>query len=213
MARPHSVASKKNINTSFFAAIYYRKGVFFMKKIRELLGIRHFSVSEMCHLGLLCAITVILAVYATFRVGNLIKIPLKFISVFITGAIFGPLPAALVGLLGDILNTVLMPSGAWLPGISMVEFVSGFIYGAFFYKRFNFSKSYLLRLVLCVLCQGMLDMFVTPVFLVQAGFFVSYPAALALRFPATVIKAFAQGAVILLSASYLPIFAKQVRIR
>ncbi len=182
-----------------------------MKKMCELLGIRRLSVKELCQLGLLIAITVVLAIYATFRIGNTIKVPFKFISVFVTGALFGPIPAALTSLLGDLLNTFLVPVGPWIPGISLVEFVSGFIFGAFFYNRFNFSKTYVVRLVLCVICQALLDIFVTPVFLVQAGYFPSYTAAIIMRFGASALKMLAWSVVMFAGASYLPIFAKQVR--
>ncbi len=183
-----------------------------MKKMCELLGIRRLSVKELCQLGLLIAITVVLAIYATFRVGTTIKVPFKFISVFVTGALFGPIPAALTALLGDLLNTFLVPVGpSWIPGISLVEFISGFIFGVFFYNRFNFSKTYVVRLVLCVICQALLDIFVTPVFLVQAGIFPSYTFAIITRLGASALKMLAWSVVIFAGASYLPIFAKQVR--
>ena len=51
-----------------------QKGFDFMKN--------RISTKKICTLGLLTAITVTLGVFATFRVGNLMKIPMKFITVF-----------------------------------------------------------------------------------------------------------------------------------
>lgn len=181
-----------------------------MKNLCENLGIRRYSLREMCTMSLLVAITVLLAIYATFRVGGAIKVPMKFVSVFITGALFGPLPAALTGLLGDILNAFLVPVGPPLPQISLIEFISGFIYGFFFYKKLSFSRAYFVSVVLCVLAQGLLDTFVTSFALYGAGYFPSYVTAVTVRFPATVLKAIIQSVVLSIGASYLPVFNKIV---
>lgn len=182
-----------------------------MKNLCEFLGIKRLSVKELCELALLTAITTLLAIYATFRIGNSVKIPLKFISVFATGALFGPVFAGLTGFLGDLLNALLVPVGAYLPQLGFVEFVSGFIYGLFFYKRYNFSRFYVVRLILCVIAQALLDIFVTTYFLTAAGYFPTFIAAIPIRLPATLVKMLVQSVVIFAGASYLPVFAKQVR--
>lgn len=182
-----------------------------MQKILKFLGIRRYSLKEMCVLAMLIAITAILAIYATFRIGNMIKIPFKFISVFITGALFGPIPAAFTALMGDVLNTFLAPVGPFLPQIAFVEFVSGFIYGCFFYNCHKMSKSYILRLCICVFLQALLDITLTSYFLTGVGYFPSFFVAVGSRFPATVLKAALQSIVILLSCNYLPTFSKLIR--
>ncbi len=170
------------------------------------------SVKDLCFLALLTAITVILALFATIRIGNMIKIPLKFISVFITGVFFGPLWAGVSAAVGDLINSLLMPVGPFMPQIMMVEFFGGFVFGLFMYNSHEDTRLYALRVILCVLAQFAIDMFLTPVFLVQAGYFPDYSVAIAIRLPASLIKAAIQTVVLAAGKNYLKIFTKYMRV-
>ena len=156
MLVPHSVAAKfVCIFITLFVAIC-RKGDFFMKKFFPRL-----SVKDICVLGLMIAITIVLAVYCTFRVGEAIKIPMKFISIFVTAVLYGPVYGGLVAVFGDLLNCLFAPSGAFLPQITLIEFLNGFIFGIFFFRQNISSKSYILRTVVCVLILFGIDMLLT----------------------------------------------------
>jgi ECF transporter S component (folate family) len=179
-----------------------------MKKVCEILGVKKLSVKEMCTLGLLIALTLLMSVYATLRIGNSIKVSMKFIPVFIAGVLFGPVPAALTSFLGDLLNSVIFPVGAWMPQISLTEFLSGFIFGACFYKKTNLNVSYVVRTIICVACHFVLSIVVTSYFLTQVGYFPSLAAAMAVRFPASAMKVPLQAAVAIISTSYLPVLNK-----
>ena len=87
----HSVAAKTRKRVFYPFCGDATERVFIMPK--------HFStkkffprlcVRDLCILGLLMAITVLLSVFCTFRIGTLVKIPMKFISVFVVAAIYGP---------------------------------------------------------------------------------------------------------------------------
>ena len=155
---------------------------------------------------MLTAITTLLAIYCTFRIGNIIKIPFKFVSVFITGALLGPVSGGLVSVLGDILNTAIMPVGPFIPAICAIEFLNGFIFGIFFYNKSFSGKSYILRALLCVLVLFLTDTFLTPLPLIDAGYFPSYSVALITRLPAGIIKAALQFVFIIISKGYLKKF-------
>ena len=159
-------------------------------------------------LALLTAITAVLAMFATLRVGNFIKIPFKFISVFLTGVLFGPIWAGISAAFGDILNALIMPVGPFMPQITFIEFVSGFIFGLFMFKTHTNQKYFYLKVILCVFTQFLLDMFLTPIFLVQVGIFPSYSAALAIRLTASVFKAAIQALVLLFGKTYLKLFIR-----
>ncbi len=181
---------------------------FFMNKYFSKVKL---SVKDLCILALITAITVILALFATIRIGNIVKIPLKFVSVFITGVFFGPLWAGISAAIGDILNSLLLPVGPYMPQITMVEFLCGFVFGLFMYNSHEDRRFYLTRMVLCVFCQFIIDMFLTPVFLVQAGYFPSYITAISIRFPASLIKSAIQTVVLAMGKNYLKIFTKHMR--
>ena len=113
------------------------------------------SVRDLCSLALLIAIAVLLAVYATVRVGSAIKIPFKFIPIFVTACLFGPFWAGMAGVVSDVLAFMLNPvGGAIIPQITMIEFFYGFTYGLFFYRKSTKgSFKTVLKIVTCVAFQ------------------------------------------------------------
>lgn len=145
------------------------------------------STKKLCLLAIFTAVTVILGVYATFRIGNQIKIPTKFVAVFITGTIFGPVAGGLVGAAADIMNSVLMPVGPPLPQITAVEFVCGVIYGLCFFKVKD-NSFYYLRAGVCALLQFVIAMTVMSAILTNVGYFSSFEAACAVRLVPAVIS-------------------------
>lgn len=145
-----------------------------------------FTTRKICLLGVFAAITAVLGIFATFRIGNQIKVPLKFISVFMTGAIFGPVSGGLVAAVADILNATLVPVGPIMPQITAVEFVYGFIYGAFFFNAKE-NKSYYLRAAVCCLLQFIISITLMSLLLTQVGYFSSFGTAVVIRMPAALV--------------------------
>lgn len=162
-----------------------------------------FNLKKLCILSLFCAITVVLSVYCTLRIGNAIKIPFKFISVFFTAVIFGPLWGGTIAAIGDILNVLLAPSGAFIPAITAIEFLVGFVFGLFFYRRTFSGKSYYFRTFFCVAVLFLIDLFITSFVLTQAGYFPSFFASVSFRLPAGIIKAVIEGLFIVISSRYI----------
>lgn len=145
-----------------------------------------FTTRKICLLGVIAAITAVLGIFATFRIGNQIKIPLKFITVFMTGALFGPLSAGLVASVADILNAVLVPVGPIMLQITAVEFLYGVIYGLCFFRAKE-NNAYYLRAVICCVLQAVISITLMSQILTDVGYFSSFTAAVAIRMPATLI--------------------------
>ncbi len=152
------------------------------------------STKKLCLLAIFTAITVILGVYATFRIGNQIKIPTKFISVFMTGVLFGPVASGVVGAIADVLNSVLMPVGPPLPQITAVEFVNGVIFGLCFIGAKE-NRIYYVRAVLCAFFQFAIGMTLMSQILVDAGYFANFESACMIRLLPAVITFVLQIAV------------------
>ncbi len=112
-----------------------------MKQIKKISK----SVLEMKNVYALAAIAMLLALrialgfFANATLpffGNQVKVSGAFLPIAITGAMFGPVPAALVGALGDILSFFMNPvGGPYFPGFTISGFLTGFIYGMAFYKN------------------------------------------------------------------------------
>lgn len=182
-----------------------------MKRILSFLGVRKMDTKSVSLLGLFVALTVVFTIWFTLRIGNQLEISLKFIPVFVMGALFGPLFAGLTSLLGDIISIIVYPVGAPIIGMFATEFLSGFFYGTFFYKKYDRSFSFFIRVALCVIIQFILSLVLNSYFLVQAGYFSSMKAAITIRFFASFIKMLVQAVVIIFAPAYLKIFSKLIK--
>lgn len=168
------------------------------------------SVRDLCALALLIAITVLLGIYATVRVGSAIKIPFKFISVFITAALFGPFWGGTVGALADIIAYLLSPvGGAFIPQITMIEFLYGFVYGLFFYNMSSWGGfKTMLKIMICVIFHiVVLNLGLTTYMLMPIMQMEYYPL-LVMRAPAAVINMALQLVVLAVLSKYISSFRK-----
>ena len=98
------------------------------------------NVQSLVALAMLLAIRVIVGIFANSTMalfGNMIKISVNFLPIAIAAALFGPVGAALVGGLGDILSFFINPAsgGAYFPGFTLNGILTGLILGIFFYKN------------------------------------------------------------------------------
>lgn len=164
--------------------------VFLMKKNNFSTKIfPRLHVRDLCLLGLLMAITALLSIFCTFRIGTLVKVPLKFISVFVTAAIYGPLWGGICAATGDILNAFLAPVGPFVPQITALEFVSGVIYGIFFLKENPSRKFHTVSSVFCAFAQLFLAIVVnTFVFTYNLKWFPDFWSAFWVRMPASLLN-------------------------
>lgn len=179
-----------------------------MQKISTWLGFRKLDTKAICTLGLFIALTVVFTLYFTLRIDTKIEISFNFIPTFIIGALFGPLYAGITYLLADIISVIAVPLGPPIPGLSITAFISGFIYGIFFHRNYKMSKSYVVRMVVCVLLQFVLSVLVNSFVLYHAYGSNNLTFWIAYRFPASFIKIFLQAAVIMFAPHYLKIFSK-----
>lgn len=83
-----------------------------------------------------------------------LRITFTFIPLAIAGWLFGPVPAMLVGLVGDVTGALLFPSGAYFPGFTLTSLLSGLIFGVFLYEKKD--KNILLWIILSKLFINML---------------------------------------------------------
>lgn len=84
--------------------------------------------------GVLLAIQVVLSSYGVIELSDSLKISLGHLPLAPTAILFGPVPAAIQGALGDILGFLLKPTGPYFPGFTLTVLLNGLIYGLFFYK-------------------------------------------------------------------------------
>ena len=89
---------------------------------------RVFSVENITVTAMLIACQVVL--------GNLLQVPMLgkqynfgFVPIALAGALMGPIPAAIVGGLGDLIGAHLFPAGAYFPGFTLTNVLVGLVCG------------------------------------------------------------------------------------
>ena len=93
-----------------------------------------FSIETITVTAMLVALQIVL--------GNLLQVPLLgkqynfgFVPIALAGALMGPIPAAIVGGLGDLIGAHLFPAGAYFPGFTLTNVLVGLVCGCFLHGR------------------------------------------------------------------------------
>ncbi len=113
----------------------------------------------------------------------MMKFPMKFISVFIVGVLYGPFSAGSVAAIADLIEATKMGIN---PMITAVEFLCGFIFGACFYKVKD-NKKYYIRAIVCAVLQFLIAFFIMSNILTAMGIYASFWVAVWMRLPQMVI--------------------------
>jgi ECF transporter S component (folate family) len=91
---------------------------------------KKFDTSKIVYIGLLTAMEIVLNRFLSINAWNL-KIGFSFVPVAVAGMLFGPLPAAAVGALGDFVGALVFPIGPYFPGFTVTAFLTGAVFGFF----------------------------------------------------------------------------------
>ena len=184
----------------------------------NVLRLKKLTVSQLCAVAMLIAVTVVLsAVSGYLRVGNISKISISFISVYIAAAAFGPLIGGAVGALADIVSFFVNPVGGYMWQFTLIEYAYGFIFGLFFYRseKSNSSGAVIwIKVIACAAVQFVSNMTLKTLALMSVGYAPSnFLAAMALRLPSCVVTLILQLVVLSAFEKLLPSVLKVVRKR
>ena len=92
------------------------------------------------------SLNIILTRYFSIQT-QFIRIGFGFLPVAIYAMLFGPVAGAFAAAVGDVIGFFLFPQGLYFPGFTFSAFMSGMIYGLYFYKK----KITVLRIVLATI--------------------------------------------------------------
>lgn len=112
------------------------------------------STKMLVTLAMLLALEIVLSRMLSIRT-PITTIGFGFVPLVMAGILFGPVPAAIVAALADILGALLFPIGAYYPPLTITSILVGLTYGFFLYKKsFDPKKvSDWVRVVLCVVVR------------------------------------------------------------
>ena len=125
---------------SFLSAFLFLREGYYMSPVKQLVNYAKElkSIYPLAAIAMLLALRVVLGIISNPTLpmfGNTIKISLAFLPIALAGAMFGPVPAALVGALGDVISFMIVPMGAYSPGFTISGALTGLIFGYALYKN------------------------------------------------------------------------------
>ena len=91
-------------------------------------------VSSLSGAAMLAAVGVVLGKFTIFFTPTL-RLGFSFLSVAVSGMLFGPVLTGIAGIAVDLLRYLLIGGGPFFPGFTLNEFLIGFLYGLFLYRR------------------------------------------------------------------------------
>lgn len=95
-----------------------------MKNVRSLAGA-----------SMLSALGVVIHAATTVIASLTQMISFAFLTVGVSGLLYGPVVTGCIGAITDILKYLVKPNGGFFPGFTLSEFILGFLFGLFFYQR------------------------------------------------------------------------------
>ena len=96
---------------------------------REIKNVRSLTGGAM-----LIALDLILN-YTRIVISSFMEISFAFLAVAVSGMLYGPVMAGIMAAVADIIGFFVSPNGFFFPGFTLNAFLSGFMFGLFFYKK------------------------------------------------------------------------------
>ncbi len=120
-------------------------------------------VSSICLAAMMTALNTLIGAFRIVVIPKFLTISFASLATASCAMMCGPLLTGTVAAIADILEFILRPDGTFFFGFTLNEFLTGLIYGAFFYRVSTIS---LKRCIIARLCIVLLmNMFLTPLWL------------------------------------------------
>lgn len=111
--------------------------------------------------AMLAALALVLNQF-TIVISQFLEIGFTFLAAGICAFLFGPWVAGLMGIVTDIAGYFLRPNGGFFLGFTFNEFLLGFLYGCWLYKR---PVSWRRTFCACLSAVLVINLFLTPLWL------------------------------------------------
>lgn len=136
--------------TSFIPISERKRRSFFMKK-RNV-----FALETLACLAVLTALQVVLSRFLSVPFWNL-KFGFSFVPVLIAANLYGPLGAAAVYGVGDLVGALLFPQGTYFPGFTLSAVLSGIIWGIFLKGKIKPGKAIVAVVAVQIFCSFLMN--------------------------------------------------------
>lgn len=133
------------------------------------------SANKLAYLGLLIALQIIFSRFISINT-PIVKIGFGFLPIAVMGILYGPLTAGVCAVIADIIGLMLFPTGAYFPGFTLTEFLTGFAYGYCLYnKPISWKRILASSIIVCIFLNLLLNTYWLTIILGK-GYLALLPA-------------------------------------
>lgn len=115
---------------------------------------KHLNTKNIVLMAMFAAISIVLTRYASFVfLDGTIRIGFGNLPIILSGLLLGPVAGGIVGAVSDLFGMMLMPSGAYHPGLTISAALCGIIPGIIVYwtgKKDSFLTNVVSNLIICI---------------------------------------------------------------
>jgi len=141
---------------------------------------KHITTKRLSFMAMLIALQIVLSKFLMLQLTGSIRLSIDSVPILLTGIWFGPIAGGIVGLLSDLLGTLLFPTaGMYYPPLTAAFVLIGVCAG--FLTRIVKSERALLRAALIVIPAEIVGSYLTKSMALSALVQVPFPALLAAR--------------------------------
>lgn len=163
------------------------------------------NVNQLVIMGALIAMDVILRRFLSIYT-PITRIGFAFVAEVIAAIVLGPLQAAAVGGIADVIGAIVFPSGAFFPGFTVTAVTIGLIYGLFLHRKVTVVRIVCAVIVAQIVCSlGLNTLWLS----IMTG--SSYTALLSTRLVQAVVTGVVQIATIILLQGSVVLIKRQVQ--
>ena len=120
------------------------------------------DVKELVGTALFVALDCVLGFFKIVIIPKTLEIGFSSLAMAGCSFLYGPVISGFAGVICDTLKYILNPSGAYMPLFTLNEFLLGFIYGIFFYRKEITLKRVIVARIVVVL---LINLTLTPLWL------------------------------------------------
>ena len=94
------------------------------------------KAKDLTLLAMLTALHVVMAEILKFRIlPGTLELSFGFVPLAVSGMLFGPIPAVVVAVIGDVIGAAIFSGGSFYLGYTLTAFCTGLFYGLFLHKE------------------------------------------------------------------------------
>lgn len=167
---------------------------------------KKWNARMIAYLGILLAVEVVLSRFLSINAWNM-KFGFSFVPIVVAAMMFGPVPAAVLYGLADVIGATLFPSGAFFPGFTFSVVLTGFVFGILIHKKQTWQRI----LLAVVIHQFVISLFLNSYWLSML-YGTPYQGLLEARIVQSLITAPIQFVIMFLLAKSFPNWGKGLHI-